>query len=99
MAENRVVNGTDVHPPHKYPWTVILFTACLPGDAGCPNENFCGGSVLNEFFILTAAHCCFPEDPFSPNVSIGNLFVLTGVHELNKLEPWSTTPGFSSHSD
>ena len=88
-AENRVVNGTDVNPAHKYPWAVILYFAGCFDNGFCPNENLCGGSVLNEHFILTAAHCCFPEDPSSPNVSIEHLFVLTGVHERNKLEPWS----------
>ena len=88
VAENRIVNGTDVNPPHNYPWMVSLFMTCFPNGA-CPNNHLCGGTVLNEHFILTAAHCCFPEDATSPNVSIGHLFVLTGLHERNKLEPWS----------
>ncbi|KAL7630958.1 UNVERIFIED_CONTAM: hypothetical protein RMT77_018756 [Armadillidium vulgare] len=36
---------------HKYPWTVyIIFTKH-------GKTEICSGSIINEFFILTAAHC------------------------------------------
>lgn len=41
----RVVNGTDANI-EDYPFMVSI-----------TGERFCGGSILNEYWILTAAHC------------------------------------------
>uniref|UniRef100_A0A672YG37 coagulation factor Xa n=1 Tax=Sphaeramia orbicularis TaxID=375764 RepID=A0A672YG37_9TELE len=44
----RIVNGEDC-PPGECPWQALLVNE---DDIG-----FCGGTILNRFFILTAAHC------------------------------------------
>ena len=48
----RVVNGS----PATYgdhPWMVVLF---------CESNKFrCGGSIISENFVLTAAHCIYSE--------------------------------------
>ncbi|XP_078525399.1 chymotrypsin B-like [Lissotriton helveticus] len=44
---NRIINGEDA-VPHSWPWQVSL------QDFGF---HFCGGSLLNENWIITAAHC------------------------------------------
>jgi secreted trypsin-like serine protease len=51
-----IVGGVPVDPPFKYPWLVAL----LDG-----NFQFCGGSLLNENTIITAAHCS--SGTVSPN--------------------------------
>lgn len=43
-----IVGGTPVRPMHKYPWLVSLQLLSL---------HFCGGSLLNNNTIITAAHC------------------------------------------
>ena len=48
----RIVNGKEVIP-HTWPWTVRLFFM--------DQESMgfsCGGSVIDENWVLTAAHCC-----------------------------------------
>ncbi|NP_001017724.1 serine protease precursor [Danio rerio] len=44
----RIVNGEEA-VPHSWPWQVSLqdFTGF----------HFCGGSLINEFWVVTAAHC------------------------------------------
>ncbi|XP_028998615.1 coagulation factor X [Betta splendens] len=44
----RIVNGEDC-PPGECPWQALLLN---DKDIG-----FCGGTILNEYIILTAAHC------------------------------------------
>ncbi|XP_074820008.1 coagulation factor X isoform X2 [Natator depressus] len=63
-APNRTENDpkTNVSPnPHT---RIVGGNDCLPGE--CPwqallinedKEGFCGGTILNQFYILTAAHC------------------------------------------
>lgn len=44
----KVVGGTDA-APGAYPFVVSLRTAS--------NAHFCGGSILNNNWVLTASHC------------------------------------------
>ena len=39
----RVVNGKEARP-HSYPWLVNI-------------EQKCGGAIIDEYWVLTAAHC------------------------------------------
>ncbi|XP_058689952.1 coagulation factor X-like isoform X1 [Poecile atricapillus] len=47
-VDTRIVGG-DECPPGQCPWQAVLLDE--------EGEEFCGGTVLNENFILTAAHC------------------------------------------
>ncbi|XP_068165663.1 coagulation factor X [Antennarius striatus] len=44
----RIVNGEDC-PPGECPWQALLLNE--------EHRGFCGGTILNEYIILTAAHC------------------------------------------
>ncbi|KAK4321781.1 hypothetical protein Pmani_007409 [Petrolisthes manimaculis] len=69
--EQRIVNGSDVKPAHKYPWQV--------GIRENDSENYmCGGSIINDRYILTAAHCV--TDKNNKPVSLKDLSVGVGDH-------------------
>ncbi|KAL4594084.1 hypothetical protein GN956_G26215 [Arapaima gigas] len=47
-SKTRIVNGEEC-PPGKCPWQALLVNEDEVG--------FCGGTILTQYFILTAAHC------------------------------------------
>ncbi|XP_062383230.1 coagulation factor X [Sardina pilchardus] len=47
-GSTRVVGGEDC-PPGECPWQALLMNE--------EGLGFCGGTILNEYFILSAAHC------------------------------------------
>jgi len=58
-AENdKIVGGVEA-TPHEFPWQVGLFF----------DGYFCGGSIISEEYILTAAHCA--DGVFKHEVVIG----------------------------
>lgn len=46
----RIVGGRPTKP-HNYPWVALILYY---------NVAMCGGSVINNYYILTAAHCVQP---------------------------------------
>jgi secreted trypsin-like serine protease len=54
--------------PHEFPWQVSLRTPS--------GSHFCGGSVINEWWVVTASHCIDGDTP-------GSLIVVAGDHTRN----------------
>ncbi|XP_076988912.1 chymotrypsin-like protease CTRL-1 [Tamandua tetradactyla] len=66
----RIVNGENA-VPGSWPWQVSL-----QDNSGF---HFCGGSLINQWWVVTAAHC---------NVSPGRHFVILGEYDqLSSAEP------------
>ncbi|KAM4738195.1 chymotrypsin-C-like [Anableps anableps] len=75
---SRVVNGVDVRP-HSWPWQVSL-QCKIDGEW----THSCGGTVISEQWILTAAHCIIQHMECR---------VALGKHNLNQIEAGSVYMG------
>lgn len=66
--QKRIVGGK-IALPHSWPWQVGLWYR---------SKHYCGGSLLDNFFVVTAAHCLYNpyEDRF---VAPGDVSVLLGI--------------------
>lgn len=67
---SRIVGGTEA-VPHSHPWIASLTDEKL--------KLFCGGSLINDRYILTAAHCV-------PNKTPETLRVILGHHDFLRLK-------------
>ncbi|XP_015111411.1 chymotrypsin-2 [Diachasma alloeum] len=65
----RIVGGSDA-PAGKYPYQVSLQKN---------NRHFCGGSIINERWILTAAHCLQGQSPSAIKVLVGTTSLSKGT--------------------
>ncbi|XP_045106678.1 trypsin-1-like [Portunus trituberculatus] len=74
----RIVGGQQVNPKNKYPWIVGL--NILP----VTNRTLydCVGSIINDLYILSAAHCLFDQDTL---VQLDASSVMVGIGDHNQL--------------
>ncbi|XP_058825713.1 chymotrypsinogen A-like [Topomyia yanbarensis] len=77
-----IVHGQDTSPG-DWPWHVALYHR-----KGRSVEYACGGTIINDQYILTAAHCVMNSVngfQLTPN----RLFVRMGIHDLESFDPKS----------
>ena len=64
VGQGRIVGGEEA-ADGEFPWQVSLRSV---GSIGA--THFCGGSIIDQNWILTAAHCCAGQVvltwPYSP---------------------------------
>ncbi|KAH0953629.1 hypothetical protein HN011_001210, partial [Eciton burchellii] len=73
IRQARIVGGRDA-APHEFPWLVSLMRK---------GGHFCGGTILNSRFVMTAAHCLCSE---TNKIPVGQLHVMLGEHNLKAPE-------------
>ncbi|XP_030043995.1 serine protease 55-like [Microcaecilia unicolor] len=59
--ESRIVGGNEALPG-EWPWTISIQERW---------KHSCGGSILNAWWILSAAHCFIDSSPYSVKVEVG----------------------------
>ncbi|CAI4222063.1 unnamed protein product [Auanema sp. JU1783] len=64
----RIIGGKHLEPS-RYPWQAVLLIYDVNGQA-----MLCGGTVLDDYWILTAAHCVSGRSE--------TIYILTGVRSL-----------------
>uniref|UniRef100_A0A8C5MNA1 Peptidase S1 domain-containing protein n=1 Tax=Leptobrachium leishanense TaxID=445787 RepID=A0A8C5MNA1_9ANUR len=69
--KSRVVNGVDAEP-HTWPWQVSL-----QHESRGKYIHMCGGTLINESWVLTAAHCISPCEIYR---------IVLGEHNLREKE-------------
>jgi len=70
---SRIVGGEEA-APHSIPWQVLVIN--IKGGA-------CGGSLISQRYVLTAAHCMEPPQNAPRGWSnIWNFFAFTGLHSM-----------------
>ncbi|XP_061595515.1 coagulation factor IXb isoform X2 [Cololabis saira] len=70
--DQRIVGG-DLARPGEIPWQVSLM---FRPDSSTRARSFCGGSLLSELWVVTAAHC-LNEAPSK------SFFIRVGEHDIN----------------
>jgi len=70
----RIVGGTEVKPANKYPWHVAL-------KKSWETKYWCGGTIINDRYVLTAAHC-FYHPTTHERLSDEGLVVGVGDHDM-----------------
>lgn len=74
----QVVGGAEA-APGEYPWQVALVYSNAPS-TNYYFSQFCGGSLINDLWVLTAAHCVEGLTP-------SQIDVVAGIHDLDDPEP------------
>ncbi|XP_068111697.1 acrosin-like [Hyperolius riggenbachi] len=82
---SRVVGGID-SAPGNWPWMVSIQMQ----DNGNIYTHFCGGSILNTHWVLTAAHCFYNEESY-----LDYMRLVFGAHRLSELGKETQVRGIS----
>ncbi|KAM9038773.1 coagulation factor X [Sarcophilus harrisii] len=81
----RIVGGRDCQEG-ECPWQALLIYE--------NKEGFCGGTILNEYFVLSAAHCMYPLKRFQVLVGERDTRKEDGNEEAHEVEKVLTHKGF-----
>jgi len=88
LLKGRIVGGEEA-TEHAWPWQVALFI---------DNAWFCGGSIISENYVLTAAHCADGASYFDVMAGAHNVRASSEPNrvEITSYNGW-THPGWNSN--
>jgi len=92
VGQGRIVGGEEA-ADGEFPWQVSLRSIGAVG-----STHFCGGSVLNENWVVTAAHCCAGQSSLSLHVVAGGIKLNNneGEEERRNVDEIIGHPDYSS---
>lgn len=70
----KIINGFEA-VPHSQPWIISLRSINEPGFL---SSHICGGSLITNQHVLTAAHCV-------TSLNAKSTVILAGIHDLNEI--------------
>lgn len=79
LGQAKIIGGEDAKFA-DHPWQVALLVSWV---ADTPKAQFCGGSILNEEWVLTAAHCVTGNTPIDMHVLSGTADLASGGQRHN----------------
>ncbi|XP_058054720.1 chymotrypsin-1-like [Anopheles bellator] len=87
IDNRKIVNGTDASI-EDYPFVVSI--------RGASGGHSCGGSILNDRWILTAAHCVDWTTPLQQTVQVGRTTISSAVDDsVYAIEDVVIHPGYN----
>jgi secreted trypsin-like serine protease len=94
--EGKVVGGTEV-PDGKYRFVAAL----LNTNSGTTprQQQFCGGSLIDEDSVLTAAHCVFGQSPQPLRVTVGRTVLDSTQGQVRSVSSISIHPSYNPPSN
>uniref|UniRef100_T1ITR3 Peptidase S1 domain-containing protein n=1 Tax=Strigamia maritima TaxID=126957 RepID=T1ITR3_STRMM len=80
FADERIIGGKEARK-NSHPFVVRIDAMNVDGDG-----FLCGATLLNEFYVVTAAHCVYASD-----IPINSITVHFGDHHMYKQDDTQTT--------
>jgi len=74
IIDPEIVGGDEAYP-HQFPWQAGVWIHVMKD--GKAAAAFCGGSLVAEQWVVTAAHCA------DPGLEVTKFTVVLGAHEIN----------------